>query len=124
MEFARSWVEPDLGVPVWTSEIPHSGYCCLGPDVLCYSSSSDSAFSPQGLRPDLSYLVAPGAPTISLAVGGPPPAFGAGDLGSVPGWGRPPGEGNGNPFQYSYLDDSMDRGAWWDIVHGVAKSWT
>ena len=76
MEFARSWVEPDLGVPVWTSEIPHSGYCCLGPDVLCYSSSSDSAFSPQGLRPDLSYLVAPGAPTISLAVGGPPPAFG------------------------------------------------
>ena len=35
----------------------------------------------------------------------------AGDLGSVPGWGRPPGEGNGNPFQYSYLDDSMDRGA-------------
>ena len=48
----------------------------------------------------------------------------AGDLGSVPGWGRPPGEGNGNPFQYSYLDDSMDRGAWWATVRGVAKSWT
>ena len=75
MEFACSWVEPDLGVPVWTSEIPH--WCCyLGPDVPCYSGSSDSALSPQGLRPDLLYLVAPWAPTISLAVGSPPPAFG------------------------------------------------
>ena len=34
------------------------------------------------------------------------------------------GEGNGNPFQYSCLDSLMDRGAWWAIVHGVAKSWT
>ena len=35
-----------------------------------------------------------------------------------------PGEGNSNPLQYSCLENSMDRGAWWAIVHGVAKSWT
>ena len=48
----------------------------------------------------------------------------AGDLGSVPGLGRSPGEGNGNPLQYSYLENSMDRGAWQAMGHGVAKSGT
>ena len=48
----------------------------------------------------------------------------AGAKGSIPGLGRPPGEGHGNPLQYSCLENSMDRGAWWTIVHGVAKSWT
>ena len=47
-----------------------------------------------------------------------------GDPGLIPGWGRPPGEGNGNPLQYSYLGNSMDRGAWWATVHGVTKSQT
>ena len=46
------------------------------------------------------------------------------DVGSVPGLGRSPGEGNGKPFQYSHLENPMDRGAWWAIVHGVAKSQT
>ena len=46
-----------------------------------------------------------------------------GDLGSVPGSGRSPGEGNGNPLQYSCLENPMDR-AWWATVHGVAKSRT
>ena len=41
-----------------------------------------------------------------------------------PWWGGSPGEGSGNPLQYSCLDNSMDGGAWWAIVHGVAKSWT
>ena len=45
----------------------------------------------------------------------------AGDLGSIPGSGRSPGEGNGNPLQYSCLGNPMDRGAWWATVHGVAK---
>ena len=49
-----------------------------------------------------------------------PPAN-AGDSGSNPGLGRSPGEGNGNPLQYSCLEDSMDRGAWWATVHGVAR---
>ena len=44
------------------------------------------------------------------------------DPGSIPGWGRSPGEGNGNPLQYSCLENSMDRGACWAAVHGVAKS--
>ena len=43
------------------------------------------------------------------------------DASSIPGSGRSPGEGNGNLFQYSYLENSMDRGAWWAAVHGVAK---
>ena len=51
-------------------------------------------------------------------------ACNAGDLGSIPGLGRSPGEGNGNPLQYSCLENRMDRGAWRATVHGVAKSWT
>ena len=47
-----------------------------------------------------------------------------GDLGSIPGLGRFPGEGNGNPLQYSCLENPMDGGAWWATVHGVAKSRT
>ena len=45
----------------------------------------------------------------------------AGDLGSMPGLGRSPGEGNGNPFQYPCLENPMDRGAWWATVHRVAR---
>ena len=46
------------------------------------------------------------------------------DAGSIPGSGRSPGEGNGNPFQYSCLKNLMDRGAWWATVQRVAKRWT
>ena len=48
----------------------------------------------------------------------------AGDLGLIFGLGRCPGEGHGNPLQYSYLENSMDRGAWQATVHGVTKSWS
>ena len=48
-------------------------------------------------------------------------AYNVGDLGSIPGLGRSPGEGNGNPLQYSCLENSMDGGAWWATVHGVIK---
>ena len=51
-------------------------------------------------------------------------ACNAGDQGSIPGLGRPSGEGNGNPLQYFCLENSMDRGAWQATVHGVAKSQT
>ena len=51
-------------------------------------------------------------------------ACNAGDLGSIPELGRTLGEGNGNPLQYSCLENPMDRGAWWATVHGVAKSRT
>ena len=49
-------------------------------------------------------------------------ACNAEDLGLIPGSGRSPGEGNGNPLQYSCLENSLDGGAWWAAVHGVAKS--
>ena len=48
----------------------------------------------------------------------------AGDPGSIPGLGRSPGEGNGNPLQYSCLENPMDRGAWRATVHGITKNWT
>ena len=48
----------------------------------------------------------------------------SGDSGSIPGSGKSPGLENGNPLQYSCLENSMDRGAWQATVHRVAKSWT
>ena len=51
-------------------------------------------------------------------------ACSAGDLGSIPGFGRSPGEGNSHPLKYSGLENSMDRGAWRAIVHGVLESQT
>ena len=51
-------------------------------------------------------------------------AYNAGDLGSISGLGRSPGEGNGNPLQYSCLENPMDGRAWWATVQGVAKSRT
>ena len=51
-------------------------------------------------------------------------ACNAGDLGSIPGSGRSPVEGNGNPLRYSCLENPMDRESWWATVHGVTKSQT
>ena len=51
-------------------------------------------------------------------------ACNVGDLGSIPGLGRSPGEGNGNPLQYSSLENPMDRGDWWATVHGITKNQT
>ena len=50
-----------------------------------------------------------------------PPLASAGDIGLIPGLGRSPGEGNGNPLQYSCRGNPMDRGAWLAIVHGLTK---
>ena len=61
-----------------------------------------------------------GFPGVSVGKESP---FNAGDLGSVPGLARSPGEGNSYPLQYSGLENSMNRGAWQATVHGVAKSW-
>ena len=49
-------------------------------------------------------------------------ACNAGDPGLIPGLGKSPGEGNGNPLQYSCLENLKDRGVWWVSVHGIAKS--
>ena len=55
---------------------------------------------------------------------GKEPACNVGDSGSIPGSGISPGEGNGNPLQYSCLENPLNRRAWWATVHGVAKSQT
>ena len=66
-----------------------------------------------------------GASQVALVVKNPPADAGdVRDSGSVPGLGRSPGGGHGNPLQYSCLENPMDRGAWWATVHGVSKSWT
>ena len=51
-------------------------------------------------------------------------AYNVGDPGAIPGSGRSPTEGNGNPLKYSCLENPMDRGTWWATIRGVAKSWT
>ena len=56
--------------------------------------------------------------------GGKESACNAGNWGSIPGSGRSPGEGHGSPFQYSYMENPTDRGAWQATVHGVTKSQT
>ena len=65
-----------------------------------------------------------GASQVVVGVKNPPASAGdARDADLIPGLGRSPGGVNGNPFQYSCLEKSMDRGAWWATVHGAAESW-
>ena len=64
-----------------------------------------------------------GFPGVSVVKNLPASAGNAGDVSSITGSVRAPGEGNGNPPQYSYLGNSRDGGAWWAAVYGVAKSW-
>ena len=73
------------------------------------------AFNPQCFRD---------FPGSSVVKNLPPSAKEIRDGGSIPGSGRSPGVGNGNPLQYFCLYNSMDKGAWWAAVHGVTKSWT
>jgi len=62
---------------------------------------------------------------VALVVKSPPANAGnAKDMSLISGSGRSPGVGNGNPLQYSCLENSMDRAAWWATVHGVANRWT
>ena len=62
-----------------------------------------------------------GFPGGSLVKNPPANAGDPGDMGSIPGLGRPPGGGHGNPLWYSCLENPMDRGAWWTTVYGVTK---
>ena len=66
-----------------------------------------------------------GASKVALVIKNPPAdAVDIRDMGSIPGSRRSPGKGNGNPLQYSCLENPMDGGAWWATVHGVAESQT
>ena len=92
----------------------------VGPEQLCWGGEN-SCPSPSGVPRSLQ---PPSVLSWDFPGGsdGKESAYNAGDLGSIPGWGRSPGEGNGNLLQYSRLKNSVNRGDWWATVHRVAKS--
>ena len=66
-------------------------------------------------------ITVPWAPQVQWLKKKKNPPANAGDASLIPGLGRCPGEGNGNPLQYSCLGNPIDRGAWWATFHGIAK---
>ena len=145
-----SWESPLSVFSAWQSfQLIVNKYCILGVlwnTEVCYSSGGwavqdagrfwKNTFqftegplpnaSSQGRRGEgaLQSLFYKGTNLSPGGSGGKESACKVGNLGSILGWGRFPGEGNGNPFQYSCLENSMDRGAWQAIVHRVAKGGT
>ena len=108
----------DTGIQEGPTARPHGA-----PTVQSHSHSWDFSFSCT-LRVEDKQLMLPG-PWVALAVKNPP--ANSGDVrykGSIPGSGRSPGGGHGNPLQHSCLENPMDRGAWKATVRGVTKSWT
>ena len=101
--------------------------------VFCYGSPDKFSHHEAKIEPYslhctavIRYLISnkqiAGASHLALVVKNPPANEGEADL--IPGLGRSPGGGNANPLQYSCLENSMGRGAWWATVHGVTKSQT
>ena len=89
--------------------------CCVD---FCHTKTVINTIYSCFFKSRVSYKGFPGGPV------GKESACIMGELGSITESGTSPGEGNGNPLQYSCLENSMDRGAWWATVHGVTKSWT
>ena len=134
--------EPFVGTHPWGLAAPDSLYPCsppagfsplfcsvLVPRPLSFLSPVDSPSSHEGLPflvplpvcdPDIKTLGSHRWNKAESVVKNSP--GNAGGKGSIPGWGRSPGKGNGNPHQYSCLENPTDRGARWATVHGVAKS--
>ena len=93
--------------------------CCLISLMNGKMKLKTASFSPFHFSPSrLAKIKNPGSSVVKAS------ACNAGDPGLIPGLGRSPGEGNGNPLQYSCLENPMDGRAWWAIVHGVTKSRT
>ena len=101
--------------------------------ILCKKRTTEQALpeisADLGQEPSLGsayFLLLPGEVfQVALVVKNPPADAGdRRDEGSIPGSGRSPGGGRGNPFQYSCLENPMDKGAWWARVHKVTNSWT
>ena len=86
----------------------------LSQESQLYTERNEKAW--MGFIEEVLYLGFPGGSD------GKESACNTGDPGSIPGSGRSPREGNGNPLQYSCLENSMDREAWWNTAHGVAES--
>ena len=109
--FLTPWTVAHQLLCLWDSPGKNAGVGC--------HSLFQGIFPTQGSNPSL--LLGRGFPDGSY---GKESACNAGDQSLIPGLGRSPGKGNGYPLQYSCLENSIDRGAWWAIVHWVAKSQT
>ena len=105
--------------PTLLPELQHSQWTlCRCSGVMVVSSVKQNDCNKAPFKTELPHKGFPGGSVVKN-----PPAS-AGHTGSIPGWGRSPGEGNGNPLQDSCLQSSMDRGAWGTRVQGVTKSQT
>ena len=115
-----AWRATIHGVTKELDTTKHAGICqLLAITVLWGYTASFHVRVPRG--PHNSYQNWP--PSFPCSSVGKEFACSAGDPGLIPGLGRSPGEGNGNPLLYPCLENLMDREAWWAAVHGVAKSW-
>ena len=100
---------------------PEKGWCCLqGPHSITRPPSS-TRLQANGVI-SFPYSLICMASQVVLVVKNLPANADVRDTGSIPGQGRSPGEGNGNTLQYSCLENSIDRGAWWATVHGAKES--
>ena len=100
---------------------------CLGFGFSQIARATLTSLTPGTLTPSIYILVRThtgGFPGGAVVKNLPTNPGGTRDMGPIPGSGRAPGVGNGNPLQYFWLENSIDRGAWQAIVHEVKKSWT
>ena len=111
--FPTPWAVAHRLLCPWDSPGKNTGVCCR--------ALLQDIFLTQDLNPCLLCLL---YWQVGSGSHGKVSAYSEGDRGSIPGSGRSPGNGNGNPPQYSCLGNSMDWGAWWATVHGVTKSRT
>ena len=127
--FATPWTVAYRLLCPWDSPGKNAGVGC---HALLQGIVSTQGWNPHLLlallyeNPELKLLLSPSYKLKGFHGGseGKASACNVEDPGSIPGLGRSPGEGNGNPLQYSCLENPMDRGAWWATVHGVANGWT
>ena len=103
-----------ISQPQLSTSVRPASLCNLTITLLCFLMMGISG---EAIRLNM-WLGFPGGSDVKAS------AWNAGDSSLIPGSGRSPGEGNGNPLQYPCLENSMDGGAWWAPVHGVAKSRT
>ena len=121
---SSQWCHPTISSFV----VPFSFYLQSFPASESFPMSQFFASGGQSIRASASVqklvFIQKSSPVTQLVKILPNDTGDRGDMGSIPGLGRFPREGNGNPLQYSCLENSMDREAWWATVHRVAKSWT
>ena len=112
-----------MGYSPWGRR-PSTHFCLSAASALLeemgVAEEGDFEFNGRGLVERWVWLDLP----ITRGPGGKASACNAGDMNLIPGSGRSPGEGNGNPLQYICLENSINSGAWWATVHGVTKSQT